>query len=99
MGVFVGALAADLVLGDVASRKHKRAVVRPLVAGLRRLEVAVAETGHHDLLQRTEIGVSVVSGEHAQVGRLLDAVERWLWSRPEIEVVSTRRWVRSIADD
>ncbi len=100
MSLYVGALTADLVvLGDVSSRKHKRAVVRPLVAGLRRLELAVAETGHHDLLQRAEIGVGAVSGDHAQVGRQLDAAERWLWSRLEIEVVSARRWVRSIDDD
>ena len=97
--MFVGALRVDLLLGDVSSLKHKRAVVRPLLAGLRRLELAVAETGHHELLRRTEIGVATVSGEHAQVGRLLDAAERWLWSRPEIEVVSLSRWVRSDDDE
>jgi uncharacterized protein len=99
MTVFVGALTADVLLGEVSSLKHKRGAVRPLLAGLRRLELAVAETGHHELLRRTEIGVGAVSGEHAQVGRLLDAAERWLWSRPEIEVVSVHRWVRSVADD
>jgi uncharacterized protein len=99
MSVFVGALTADLLLGDVPSLKHKRGAVRPLLAGLRRLELAAAETGHHELLRRTEIGVGAVSGEHAQVGRLLDAAERWLWSRPEIEVVAVHRWVRSVTDD
>ena len=98
MTVFVGALTVDLLLGESASLKRKRGVVRPLLTGLRRLELVVAETGHHKLLRRAEIGVATVSGAPAQVDRSLDAAERWLWSRPEIEVVSVRRWVRSVDD-
>ena len=98
MTVFVGALTVDLLLGEVASLKRKRGVVSPLLAGLRLLELVVAETGHHELLRRAELGVGTVSGGPAQVDRSLDAAERWLWSRPEIEVVSVRRWVRSVDD-
>ncbi len=47
----VGTLVADLLLGDVHSLKEKRAVVRPIVAELRRrFDVSAAETGDHDLL-------------------------------------------------
>ena len=42
MRVFVGALECDVLLGDVHSLKQKRAVVRPVLAQLRRLEVAAA---------------------------------------------------------
>ncbi len=98
--MFVGALTADLLLGDVRSLKHKRGAVRPVLAGLRRhLDVAAAETGSHDLLRRTEIGVATVSGEHARVEHVLDEAERWLWGRPELEVLAVRRWVRSVDDD
>jgi uncharacterized protein YlxP (DUF503 family) len=39
----VGTLAVDVLLGDVRSLKQKRAVVRPIVAELRRrFEVAAA---------------------------------------------------------
>jgi len=63
----VAALTLDVLLGDVRSLKQKRAVVRPLVADLRRHfpGVAVAETGHLDLHRRTEIGVAVVSATAA----------------------------------
>ena len=44
-------------------------------------------------------GCRTVSGEHARVEQVLDEAERWLWGRPELEVVSVRRWVRSVDDD
>ena len=44
--MFTGTLTADLLLGDVHSLKGKRAVVRPIVAELRRrFAVAAAEVG------------------------------------------------------
>jgi hypothetical protein len=44
--MYIAALTLDVLLGDVRSLKQKRAVVRPLVAELRRRfpGVAVAET-------------------------------------------------------
>ena len=47
--MFTGALTADLLLGDVHSLKGKRAVVRPIVAELRRrFAVSAAEVGDTD---------------------------------------------------
>lgn len=88
--VFVGALRVDVLLGDVRSLKQKRAVVRPLLTELRRFEVAVAETGHQDLLRRAELGVACVSGEPEQVRRVLEACERAVAARPEVELLSAR---------
>lgn len=97
--VFVGAVEVQLLLGDVRSLKQKRAVVRPLVAELRRrFEVAAAETGAQDLHRRATLGVATVSGTAEQVARLCDQVEGWAWSRPDVEVVQVRRQVRSIDD-
>lgn len=97
--MFVGALRVDLLLGDVRSLKQKRGAVRPVLAGLRRhLDVAAAETAHHDLLRRTEVGLSTVSGDASRVEQVLDDAERWLWSRTELEVVGVQRWVRSVDD-
>ena len=61
--VFTGTLTADLLLGDVHSLKGKRAVVRPIVAELRRrFAVAAAEVGDHDLHRRAQVGVATVAG-------------------------------------
>jgi hypothetical protein len=90
--VWTGTLECDLLLGDVHSRKAKRAVVRPLVAELRRrFDVAVAESGHLDLLRRAEIGVAVVAADSGHCVRVLDSVERFVAGRPEVDLLATRR--------
>ncbi|MPZ60032.1 MAG: DUF503 family protein [Propionibacteriales bacterium] len=97
--MFVGMAAFDLLLHEVSTLKQKRSVVRPLVAELqRRYGVAAAETGHHDLYRRTEIGVAVVAGEPAHCTTVLDTVERWLAARPEADLVGLNRQLRSIDD-
>jgi hypothetical protein len=89
--VVVGTLRCDVLLGDVHSLKEKRAVVRPIVAEVRRrYEVAAAETGKQDLYRRAELSVALVSSEHGHVREVLEACERLIAGRPEIEVLSTR---------
>jgi hypothetical protein len=90
--VFVGVLEIDLLLGDVQSLKEKRSIVRPIVAEIRRkFEVAAAEAGHLELHRRSLIGVSVVAAEAAHCVEVMDACERLVAARPEIEVLSTRQ--------
>ena len=82
----------DVLLGDVRSLKDKRAVVRPLVAELRRrYAVSAAEVGDADLYRRAEIGVAVVAGEPRHVTEVLDACERLVAARPELMLLSARR--------
>lgn len=89
--VYVGALELDVLLGDVRSLKQKRSLVRPVIAELRRrFEVAAAETGHNGLYRRTLIGVSVVSGEAGHVRQVLEACERLVAARPELELLGAR---------
>ncbi|WP_229674022.1 DUF503 domain-containing protein [Nakamurella endophytica] len=96
--VFLGVLEADVLLGAVSSLKHKRAVIRPVLARLRRLDVAVAEGGDPDLHRRATIGVSTVSGESARVVEVLDTCERLVAGEPELELLSVRRRVVSVDD-
>jgi uncharacterized protein YlxP (DUF503 family) len=88
----VGALTLDVLLGDVRSLKQKRAVVRPLVADLRRRfpGVAVAETGHLDLHRRAEIGVAVVSATAYNATQVLTQCERRIAGHPEVELLSAK---------
>ena len=90
--MWIGWLEFDLLLGDVHSLKQKRSVVRPIVAELRRkFEVSAAETGSPDLHRRSGIGVSAVSGDRGHLVQILDAAERLVADRPEIELLSVRR--------
>jgi uncharacterized protein YlxP (DUF503 family) len=90
--VFVGALEVDLLLGDVHSLKQKRSVVRPVVAELkRRFDVSAAEAGHLDLHRRALVGVAVVAADVAHCRDVMDACERLVADRPELEVLSARQ--------
>ena len=93
----IGTATFDVLLGDVHSLKGKRGVVRPIIAELRRFEVAAAETGELDLHRRAEISVAVVSPDHDHARRVLDSCERLVAGRPEIELLSVRR--RVLDDD
>jgi len=89
--MYVGALELDLLLGDVHSLKEKRAVVRPIIAELRRrYDVAAAEAGHVELHRRSLVGVAVVSADAGHCREVLDACERLVAARPEVELLSAR---------
>jgi uncharacterized protein YlxP (DUF503 family) len=85
----------DLHLPACRSLKAKRAVLRPIVEGLRgRFRVSVAEVGDQDLWQRANIGVAVVGATTSHVVDVMDEIERWIWAQPGVEVVSMdRTWM------
>lgn len=81
------ALRVDLRVPLVNSLKEKRRVLKALQAGLRKFEVAVAEIDFQDQHRRAALGVAAVSGKAFQLQKVLLEVERWLRSRPEVEVL------------
>ncbi|BBY53399.1 DUF503 family protein [Mycobacterium koreense] len=97
--MWIGWLECDVLLGDVRSLKQKRSVVRPIIAELRRkFAVSAAETGTPELHRRAGIGVAVAAGDRAHVVAVLDAAERLLAGRPEIELLSAGRGLRRSDD-
>jgi uncharacterized protein YlxP (DUF503 family) len=98
--MWIGWLEFDMLLGDVRSLKQKRSAVRPLIAELqRRFSVSAAETGSQQLHRRANVGVAVVSADRGHVVDVLDAAERLVAARPEMELVSARRGLRRSTDD
>ena len=85
----VEAARIELFLPHSHSLKEKRALVKPIIEGSRlRYLAAVAEVEFQDKWQRAAIGVAVVSASPAHAGEVMRAVERFVWSFPEIDVVS-----------
>lgn len=90
--MWIGWIEFDILLGDVHSLKGKRSVVRPLLAELkRRFDVSVAEVGDHDQYRRSKVGVGLVAADRAHLVEVLDAVDRFVAGRPEIELLSARQ--------
>lgn len=92
--MFASVLVVDLHLPVTDSLKAKRAVITPILEGARRRHrVAVSEVGFQDQWQRSELAFATVASSEHQAIEVLDAVERFVWSFPEVEVLdSWRRW-------
>jgi uncharacterized protein YlxP (DUF503 family) len=93
--VYVAALSIDLYLRESRSLKAKRALVKPVVEGMRRrFHVSAAEVGQQNTWQRAALGVAVVASSEAHARDICDEVERFVWSFPEIEVLRIeRQWL------
>ena len=86
--VHAAAVRFDLHIPESRSLKTKRAVIRPIVDGLRhRFHVSVAEVDYQDQWQRTAIAVAVVSGSYTHLRDTIDAIERFVAMARDIELL------------
>jgi uncharacterized protein YlxP (DUF503 family) len=75
-------------------------VVRPIVAELKRKhDVSAAEAGHPDLHRRALVAVAVVAADAAHCRSVLEACERLVADRPEVEVLSAHQQLYKEEDD
>jgi hypothetical protein len=82
------AFQVDIRIPEARSLKDRRQVVRSLLDGARhRFGVSAAEVGGQDTWQRASLGFALVASEARLAEATLDALDRFLWSRPEIEVL------------
>jgi uncharacterized protein YlxP (DUF503 family) len=85
------ALRVELHLPSPQSLKAKRAILRPIVEGLKRLgSYSVAEVDHHDLWQRAAVGVAIAAPDGQSLAMQISRVRRYLDSRPDAEVIDIR---------
>jgi uncharacterized protein len=93
--VHAAAVRFELYLRDCRSLKAKRSAVRPLVEGLwRRYRVSASEIAHQDAWHLSTVGVAAVAPTLSHLYEVLDEVERFVWSFPEVEVLRVDRlWI------
>jgi uncharacterized protein len=93
--MFVLAYEVDLHIGASQSLKAKRQVIKSILEGARhRFGVSVAEVGAQDTWQRSILGFAVVASSQHTATEVIDDVDRFIWSHPEVDVLSTdRRWL------
>ena len=97
--LFACVLSIDLRIPASGSLNSKRAVVKHVVETAKsRYGVAASEVGYLQQWQRAELGFAAVAGTAGHVEDVLDSVERFVWSNPEIEVVHQHRsWLETEA--
>ncbi|MFC1855108.1 DUF503 domain-containing protein [Thermodesulfobacteriota bacterium] len=88
--MFVAVVSVDIKIGNDRSLKGKRKVLRGILDRLKsKFNASVAEISHHDLWQRTMIGVSIVSNDKAHANSSVDKVMNFLYAIPDINIINT----------
>ena len=90
----VVAVEVEIRIPTSQSLKDRRQVVRSLLDGARRrFEVSAAEVGGQDTWQLATLGFAVVSSDARVADDTVDAIDRFIWSHPDIEVLGVEvRW-------
>jgi uncharacterized protein len=83
-------MRVEIRIPTAHSLKDRRQVVRSLLDGARRrFGVSAAEVGGQDTWQRADLGFAVVASSARIARETVDELDRFLWDRPEIEIVGT----------
>lgn len=86
------AVEMELRIPHAHSLKDKRQVVKSLVEGARhRFGVSSAETGRQESWQRSTLGFAIVTSSPGLAESVMDDIDRFVWSRGDVEVVSAER--------
>lgn len=76
----------ECMLYEGNSLKTKRSLIKQITAKLRKeFNVSVAEIDHHDLWQRTKLGIVTISNEYVFSEKVIQRVLDTIDSFPEIE--------------
>jgi uncharacterized protein YlxP (DUF503 family) len=88
--MIVGVVSFELHLPESRSLKDKRRVIKSLIERVfQRYRVSIAETRFHDLHQRAEITIAVVTLKEADMEKLFEHIRDLVESLPE---ASLTRW-------
>jgi uncharacterized protein YlxP (DUF503 family) len=90
MPMTVGISSFELHLPSSRSLKDKRRVVKSLIDRIhQRFRVSIAETDFHDLHQRAEISIAVVTTSESEMEKLLEEVRDLVEAVPDLYLT---RW-------
>jgi len=90
--VYVLAVELEVRIPGARSLKDKRQALKPVLEGARRrFGVSSAEVGRQDSWQRATLGFAVVASSAGHAEEVIDQVDRFVWSFPEIDIVDAER--------
>jgi uncharacterized protein YlxP (DUF503 family) len=91
---FIG-YEVDIRIPDAHSLKDRRQVVTSILAVAReRFHVSAADVGGQETWQRATLAFAVAASDPHVAESTVDEIDRYLWSRAEIEVLQgTLHWL------
>ena len=93
----VAIAVVELHIPAARGLKEKRKVIKSLIDRLaHRYRISIAETGLHDLHQRSEIGLAMVGADPAHLGGLMERIREIFETSPEAQLV---RWEQDLVED
>ena len=88
----LGTLQIVLHIPQSRSLKSKRQIVKGIIERLKnRYNVSVAEVDDNDLWQRATLGIAIVANEGRFIDQVLESVENYIASNPEVVIVDSER--------
>jgi hypothetical protein len=88
----LASLLIHLHIPQSRSLKAKRQIVGAIKDRLRnRFNISIAEVGGNDLWQKCILGVAVVANERRFLDSVLEQVENYIASRPEVIITDSER--------
>tara|TARA_B100000315_G_scaffold260730_1_gene324562 strand:+ start:1930 stop:2211 length:282 start_codon:yes stop_codon:yes gene_type:complete len=88
----VAIYTVDLVIPESHELKDKRRIIMQLRNKItRKFNVSMAEVDHHNLWQRTTLGIACLANKQQHVNQVLDQVMNIIYQLPLIEVVNCRK--------
>jgi uncharacterized protein YlxP (DUF503 family) len=86
--IVVGLIQLELVANDAQSLKDKRAKLQSLKDRIRqRFNVAIAETDHQDLWQRTRLAVVYAASDRRPVTAVLSKILEFVKQQPQFTLL------------
>ncbi|MBQ26640.1 MAG: hypothetical protein CMH81_00645 [Nitrospiraceae bacterium] len=81
-----------IIISESHSLKDKRRVLMQLRDKItRKFNVSMAEIDHHNLWQKTTLGIACLANEQRHVNQVLDQVMNAIYRLPFLEVVDCRK--------
>lgn len=91
----LGTLVINLHIPQSRSLKAKRHVINGIKDRLKnKFNISIAEVGDNDLWQRCTLGIAVVANERKFIDSVLDQIENYVASRPEVIITDSEREFR-----
>ena len=83
----VGVSIFELHIPEARGLKQKRKVIKSLIDRIhQRFRVSIAETGHHELHQRSEIAIAAIAQSVHQAQRMMDGIRGLIDAEPRAEL-------------